>query len=516
MVKYTSASQLAFEEFQTPFEQGLDKTNRWVRLAGYIPWDELARIYVKSLRDDFGRPAVDARVVIGALIIKHKKRLTDEETIEEIRENPYLQFFLGLKGFAHQRVFDPSLFVTLRKRMGSDVFDQMSQAFMAKIASSERKKNQKNNVKASKTSSSDTPAPQPKDKPTAQGKPDNNKGKLLVDATVAPQDIKYPTDLDLLNTSREKTEKIIDELYLPEPGKRKVRTYRVNARKAYLATVRNKKKSAKVLRKAIRKQLNYLNRNIKTIGNLLDSNQNKIPYPLLRDYWVAQEIYRQQQEMYDNHSHQISDRIVSFSQPHIRPIVRGKAGKDTEFGAKISASLVNGFAHLDRISWDAYNESGDLIPQVESYYERYGFYPEIVITDKIYGNKKNREYLKSKGIRYSGKPLGRPPELTRHEKRQLKREAGFRSRIEGKFGEGKRKYDLGLVKTKTMDTSESWIAAVFFVMNLAHWLRLDFFALFFKPIFSWIFDNFKELFVCRSTSAPNLGHIRSTFSGNLN
>ena len=129
-----------------------------------------------------------------------------------------------------------------------------------------------------------------------------------------------------------------------------------------------------------------------------------------------------------------------------------------------------------------------------------------MITDKIYGSKTNREYLQSKGIRYSGKPLGRPPKLTRQEKRNLQTEASFRSQIEGKFGEGKRKYDLGLVKTKTMRTSESWIAAVFFVMNLAHWLRLDFFVSFFKAIFSRIFYNIKELFLCRKLLVRNFGY----------
>ena len=114
--------------------------------------------------------------------------------------------------------------------------------------------------------------------------------------------------------------------------------------------------------------------------------------------------------------------------------------------------------------------------------------------------------MKSKGIRYSGKPLGRPPKLTRQQKRRLQNEAGYRSLIEGKFGEGKRKYDLGLVKTKTMDTSESWIAAVFFVMNLAHWLRLDFFVSFFKTIFSRIFYNFKELFVYQNLLVRNFGY----------
>ena len=496
MVKYKSARQLSFSDFRTPFEQGLDGNNRWIRLANQIPWDDLARIYVNSLRTDFGRPSVDARVVIGAMIIKHKKCLSDDETIEEIQENPYLQFFLGFTEFSHQRVFDPSLFVALRKRMGAEVFEQMNQAFLATIETSQQRKVQKSkpnrkancsdsqeNISESCQSSTDKAS----DKKVA------NHGTLIVDASVAPQDIKYPTDLDLLNACRENTEQIIDELYVVERGKRKPRTYRKIARNDYLATARKKKKSKKILRQSIRKQLNYVKRNIKIIHRLLDSTTQWSSFRSMRNFWIIQEIYRQQQEMYDNRSHKISDRIVSLSQPHVRPIVRGKAGKDVEFGAKLSVSLVNGFAHLDRISWDAYNESGDLISQVENYRSRYGFYPEVVISDNIYGTRDNRKQLELKGIRFSGKSLGRPIKLSRQQKQMLRTEARLRNRIEGKFGEGKRKYDLNLVKAKTMNTSESWIAAVFFVMNLAHWWRLDFFVFFFRRLLSWILNYFKEL-----------------------
>ena len=101
MVKYTSTRQLSIEEFKTPFYFGLDKNNRWVRLAGQIPWDDFAEIYAKTLREDFGRPALDARVVIGAMIIKAKKGLSDEETIEEIKENAYLQYFIGYEEFCY-------------------------------------------------------------------------------------------------------------------------------------------------------------------------------------------------------------------------------------------------------------------------------------------------------------------------------------------------------------------------------------------------------------------------------
>jgi len=482
MIKYTSTRQLSIEEFKTPFYYGLDKTNRWARLVEQIPWDDFTRIYAKALCEDFGRPALDARVVIGSMIIKHKKGLSDEETIEEIKENPYLQFFIGYEEFSHKPPFDPSLFVTLRERLGIDAFEELNRAFIKGVekAGESKKPDQKkgkNNTKPKKPSSEQT----------------NKKGKLIIDASVAPQDIKFPTDLDLLNDVRENTERIIDEIWVPGPGKRKPVTYRRIARKDYLAVAKKKKKSTKEIRAAIRKQLNYNRRNIKTIKKMMSPELGK-PIPLgprdLRTFWISQEICRQQKQMYETKSHKVSDRIVSLAQPYVRPIVRGKAGKRTEFGAKISASVVNSYVFLDHLSWDAFNESTDLTDQVEVYNDRFGFYPEEVIADAIYGTRKNREYLKGLGIEFSGKALGRPPKLTEEEaklkRKKRKAQAGLRNQIEGKFGEGKRKYDLDLVKAKTMRTSESWIASVFFVMNIARWERV-----LFVPILNWL-ENFKE------------------------
>jgi len=260
-----------------------------------------------------------------------------------------------------------------------------------------------------------------------------------------------------------------------------------------------KKKSAKTLRAGIRKQLNYVRRNIQTIKKLIDPKLGKsssLNAPDLKTFLVVQEIYRQQKEMYDNQQHQISDRIVSVSQPYVRPIVRGKSGKSTEFGAKISVSLANSYVFLDHLDWDAFNESLDLKNQVERYRERFGFYPEEVIADKIYGSRDNRDYLKKRKIEFSGRSLGRPPRLTDEEARvarkRLKEHGRLRNQIEGKFGEGKRKYDLDCVKAKTRRTSESWIAAVFFVMNLAHWLRMSSFL----SLFRWL-ENFKERLLSR-------------------
>jgi IS5 family transposase len=99
-----------------------------------------------------------------------------------------------------------------------------------------------------------------------------NKGKLLLEATCAPVDIRYPTDLSLLNEAREKTEQIIDTLYHTDLGlKRKPRTYRQNAWRDYLRLAKQRKPGRKAIRKAVRKQLSYLARNLRTIDSLFTS-----------------------------------------------------------------------------------------------------------------------------------------------------------------------------------------------------------------------------------------------------
>ena len=194
--------------------------------------------------------------------------------------------------------------------------------------------------------------------------------------------------------------------------------------------------------------------------------------------------------MYNDQSNSHPDRIVNIKQPHIRPIVRGKAGRDTEFGAKISCSLVDGFIYLDHLGWNAFNEQHDLQVQIEKFKDRFGYYPASVHADHIYGSQDNRRYMKSRNIRYYGKALGRPPKLTKAQKKALRTGAGIRNGIEGKFGEGKRKYQLDCVKAKTQAISESWIASALFVMNLAHWLR----AFFFVPCCKLVIAEFQRLF----------------------
>ena len=328
-----------------------------------------------------------------------------------------------------------------------------------------------------------------------------------MDAKVAPADIRYPTDLDLLNEARKKNEALIDMLYRPEPGKQKPRTYRRRAQEEYLSVAKLRKKTQRVLRRAIRKQLGYLRRNIKTIHRLLDDyEQMPLTYRQLRMFWIIQEFYRQQEQMYRKKAHRVGCRIVSLSQPHVRPIVRGKAGVDVEFGVQVSASYVNGYVFVDRLSWEAVHEGKDLKYQVERFRERFGFYPSAVLADGKYGSRENRAYLKEKGIKFLGRPLGRPPkeakEHTKEIRQLLKQQRRQRVKIEGKFGQGKRGYDLNMVKAKTAETTASWIGVVFFVMNIAQFLKELIFSFFKLGVIAlgeapkWISEPFLEPNFC--------------------
>ena len=136
---------------------------------------------------------------------------------------------------------------------------------------------------------------------------------------------------------------------------------------------------------------------------------------------------------------------------------------------------------MDRINWDNYNESGDLIKQIELYRDRFGVYPESVHADKIYRNRENRRFCRKHGIRLSGPPLGRPPkQIDSQQKAQTRQDERDRIPIEGKFGQGKRRFSLSKIMCKLARTSETAIAITFIVLNLERWLKAILFCLFLR------------------------------------
>lgn len=440
MYKFAS-KQINFSDFNQPLGLTMNSNNRWIKKAEIIPWNQLEKEYADLFEGKNGQVAKPLRLALGALLIQIEYGYSDEETVLQIQENPYLQFFCGMSGYEDKPPFDSSLMVHFRKRLTPEIIHKVNELVIAKGLE-----------KASK------------DKNDDKNDPPKNSGTIIVDATCAPSNIKYPQDTELLNEAREKLEKIIDVLHNRADGK-KPRTYPERARKDYLAIARKKKRSAKEIRKAIRKQLQYIKRDLGYIDGML-SQGKLLPEKNSVQLQTIRKLYEQQRYMYESKTHKVSDRIVSLRQPYIRPIVRGKAKAPVEFGVKLDISVDNGFVRLEHQSFDAYNESELLEKEVERYRERHGCYPERVLADKIYRNRNNIKFCKKHDIRLSGPALGRPKKDVVVDKKQEYIDICERVEVERKFSLTKRKFGMGLIRTYLEETSKTVIALSILALNL--------------------------------------------------
>lgn len=472
MYRMGAKNQIAI--FQEPIDfsgVSLNPKNRWIQMGRLIPWDTFEEKYSKNFEGSkTGKPAKPARMALGAHIIKEKLKLSDEETVEAILESPYLQYFIGLNQFTHKEPFDSSTMCWFRKRLTPEMLSELNDYIIGRKAAKEKKDDDDSKPSAGSNSNK-------KSGETEKSAEAKNKGTIILDATCTPADISFPTDVTLLNEGREKLEEIIDTIHEAgtTEGKKKPRTYRKKARKQYLRFARNRKPKKKDIRQAVKVQLNYVRRDLKHIDKLISmGGENHLAEKQKQYLKTIRTLYEQQEQMYRTKTHTVDKRIVSIHQPWVRPIVRGKASAAVEFGAKISISMLDGYTRIEQLDWEAYNESATLIETVDRYFEQTGYYPERVLADKIYRTRENLRYCDTHGIRLNGPKLGRPPKDNRLYQQQCKlerSEAGERNAVEGKFGEGKRTYNLGHIKMRLQETSETGIHLVFLVMNLEKRLR---------------------------------------------
>ena len=443
MYKFDKNHQFGLADFNQPMGLKMNPENRWVKKAETIPWEAIEEKYAALFPSKKGMPAKPLRTALGSLLIQKQLQFSDRELVEEIRENPYFQYFIGLPGYQDAIPFVPSLLVEFRKRLTAEVLEEINEMIIAYNA--------------------------PDDPPPTGGGDDNeesatNSGTLILDATCAPQNISYPQDVNLLNEAREKLEKMID-IICYEQNYYKPRMYRQKARKDYLNLAKCKKRTAKKIRKAIKAQLQYIRRDLGYIDTFLE--EIDLCDDLSKQLATIRTLVEQQQYMYDNKVHSVPDRIVSISQPYIRPIVRGKAKAPVEFGAKLDLSIdENGIARLERLSFDAYNESDVLITAVVNYKSRTGHYPERVLVDQIYRNRTNRAFCSEYGIRISGPALGRPKKDSKVDKKQEYIDNNDRIEVERAFSLAKRRYGLGLITAKLDTTTRSSIALSIIAMNV--------------------------------------------------
>jgi hypothetical protein len=392
-------------------------------------------------------------MAFGVLFIKEHENLPQDRTLQHISENMYMQYFIGLTEFIPGPLFDSSMMTHFAKRFSKEAMIRINEELYRRM------------LKLSGNS--------PDDDADDDGD-GGNKGTLILDATVAPADIRYPTDLSLLNECREGTEKIIDDVWdKTERRGHKTAYSRKRARQEYLKIAKQRKPRKTQIRQAVREQLEFVEKNVEALEGILP----KMDIETYLKHWARFETIRaiagQQRQHYDNPGEPLPNRIVSVSQPHVRPIVRGKARGEGEFGQKLSFSIVDGFTFIETQSWDNFAEGKTLQESVERFKGRHGVYPKAVLADKTYRNRDNINYCKERGIRLSGPRLGRPKASEAEgDKQQAYQDSCDRNIVEGRIGSNKRRYGLDLIFARLEQTGEAEAAMNVLCMNAAHVCRV--------------------------------------------
>ena len=320
MYKFKS-KQISFSDFGQPVGMEMNPDNRWINKAAAIPWAEIEMRYANLFVNRKGNVAKPLRLALGSLIIQMEYGFSDEETALMIQENPYLQFFCGFAKYEYKLPFDPSLMVHFRKRLTPAIVGEINELIIKKAITEKSKKEDDSSQGPGISTQDDNDGEDNADEDDSSQTPEitseneadeniqipepftDNEGTLIVDATCAPSDIKYPQDIELLNRARENTEEMITQLHDPKDG-RKPRTYKKQARKDYLTMVRKKRKTAREIRKGIRKQLQYLERNLRSIDILLGKGKTLIPKWQKR-LGIILSLFEQQKYMFDNHTHSV-------------------------------------------------------------------------------------------------------------------------------------------------------------------------------------------------------------------
>jgi len=446
---------MTVEDFTGLIGGKLNADNRWVKMAKLMPWDLIEEIYSKTFKSENpdGRPPIPSRMAFGALYIKEYENFPQRRTMEHISENVYMQYFLGLTEFNPKPLFESCMLSQIAVRFSKEDMEKINEELYRRMQP-------------------------PKDEPPKDGSPPEsggkNKGTMILDATAAPADIRYPTDLSLLNECREGTEKIIDKVWDKTDRKGHKTAYsRKKARKGYLKVAKQRKPRKTQIMSAVREQLECVEKNLETLDRILE-NIGIEAFGI--DHWVRlltiRDIAEQQRWHYENPGKSVPDRIVSVRQPHVRPIVRGKARGEVEFGQKIGISIVDGYTFIENQSWDNFAEGTTLIASAKKFYRRHGVYPEAIIGDMTYRNRDNINFCKKNGIRLSGPRLGRPKASEiEADKEQAYRDSCTRNIVEGRIGINKRRYGLDLIYARLEPTGEFEAAMNVLCMNVAHLLR---------------------------------------------
>lgn len=464
MYRRKDKNQLKLFEDNKRFVVEIKEDNRWVKLSKMMPWDKIEAHYIKNMSEENGRNAITSRIAFGSIYIKEQQNLTDGETVEQLSENAYMQYFLGLEDFNQNTLFDSSMMVHFRKRFTIKFISEVNEYVCTGKWPEDNNPEDTNPPKESTEEQTEIPS-----------KPVKNKGKLKLDATAAPSDIRYPNDVQLLDECRENLEGFIDILWNHSERKGKKTPYnRHGAHKKTINFIKKKKKSKRMIQAALSTQLDYVELALHQVVSLLMfCGLNLFTEREWDRFDLICRVYLQQKWMFDNKTNRCEGKILNLRQPHVRAIVRNKARTKYEYGQKLALSTVDGYVFIEKQSWDNFNEGNTLQQSVMDYYKRFGYFPKAVLADKIYRTKDNIKFCNEKNIRLSGPKLGRKVVgQDEKEKKQAYKDSCERNEIEGANGTLKRRYGLDLIMCILQHNAEVEASLQILAMNLQRRLRL--------------------------------------------
>lgn len=364
--------------------------NEWIKLAHVIPWKQIEMKCAKLLPSETELPLFSSRVALGILIIQKRRKLSDRAVVREIKNDPYLQYFLGMEKFNREMPLKSSALSGLRKHMTADYLMEVNECILENCG--DTKEHETKNADAANLPSGGN----------------GNFGRDILEAASSPSGIWCPQDYSLLNEARKKLEEMIDYFYTSFHPWEKPRTYRKNANREYVTFVKSRARTKEKIRAAIRKQLGYIRRDLGYLETFMEEGYALLPKDI-NCYLTIQKFYEQQKYMYDNRTYNVDNRITSISGPY--PSIKNgeKADTPADSGVMYAVSIdEKGHARIEKLSADTYHESGIFKDTMNRYKERTGHYPQRVFVDQIYRTRDIRSFCRENNITISGPKLGRP------------------------------------------------------------------------------------------------------------
>ncbi len=479
-----------------------------------------------------GRKPLPFQLALGTLVVQSIQNASDRETGRQQSENPFIQYFCGYSSFSTENHVSHAKISELKKVFDAEFMKEINEVFLKlnvnevrlgelQKAKEDLKKagkaveraekaarNAQNAEEEVKSKISDTVTEEEVKKAAekaraaeekvkkaenkaqeaqarvkklenrnheassdSQVKPEEvtNAGSISIDATCNPGNAKYPMDFDLLNDARKKTEKILSSI-CAKTQSTKPKTHKKALQKEVKNLSKKKKKTEADIRPVISHSLQAIERNFGFIDDVCREKKYELTVDETYDLMVVKTVYGQQKYMYENNVRRVPHRIVSFSMPQLRPIVRGKVVDDVEFGPKTEISVdADGFVRLEDFSFEAYNEGTRLQDAIKRYKDRTGYYPEVVRCDQIYRTRENHAFCKEHGIRISGPRLGRKPKDEKKLKEQVKIEKADmvdRIEVERQFSREKHCWGLGRIMERTPERMEHAVGMGVLLNNL--------------------------------------------------